>query len=120
MAQGQILVTNGDNYDDYVTLTDLNMAGSPVVLGWNRKRLNSTDRQMPATIEAWQRISDYEPGSPKVTEAPVSSSVATRNSRCGSWRKSSVRPPVVNNRVRKASSARWSNTPVGIARPSAA
>jgi len=39
MAQGQILVTNGDNYDDYVTLTDLNMAGSPVVLGWNRKRL---------------------------------------------------------------------------------
>jgi hypothetical protein len=51
MAQGQILVANSDNYDDYVTLTHLNMAGSPVVLGWNRKRLNSTDRQVPATVE---------------------------------------------------------------------
>ncbi len=51
MAQGQILVTNSDNFDDYVTLNDLNQAGSPVVSGWNRKRLNATDRQLPATVE---------------------------------------------------------------------
>jgi hypothetical protein len=51
MAQGQILVTNSDNYDDYVTLTDLNVAGNPVVPGWNRKRLNGPDRQVVATVE---------------------------------------------------------------------
>jgi hypothetical protein len=51
MPQGQILVTNSDNYDDYVTLNDLNAAGNPVVPGWNRKRLNGTDRQVPATVE---------------------------------------------------------------------
>jgi hypothetical protein len=46
MAQGQIFVTNSDNLDDY-----LNAAGSPVVSGWSRKRLNATDRQLPATVE---------------------------------------------------------------------
>ncbi|MGC2776462.1 MAG: hypothetical protein WA418_12615 [Bradyrhizobium sp.] len=51
MATGQIFVTNSDNYDDFVTLRDMNAAGSPVVGGWNRKRLNATDRQKPATVE---------------------------------------------------------------------
>jgi hypothetical protein len=51
MAQGQILVTNGDNSDDYVTVNDLNMAGGPVVVGWDKKRLNATDRDLPAAVE---------------------------------------------------------------------
>jgi hypothetical protein len=51
MAQGRIFVTNGDSYDDLVTLNDPNAAGTPVVPGWNRKRLNATDRQLPATVE---------------------------------------------------------------------
>lgn len=51
MAQGQIFVTNSDNADDYVTLNDLNAAGSPVVAGWDRRRLNANDRQVPATVE---------------------------------------------------------------------
>jgi len=51
MALGQILVTNSDSWDDYVTLTDLNAAGTPVVNGWNRKRVNGSDRQLPAAVE---------------------------------------------------------------------
>jgi hypothetical protein len=51
MALGQIFVTNNDNSDDFVTLNDLNTAGSPVVAGWNKKRLNGTDRQLPADVE---------------------------------------------------------------------
>jgi hypothetical protein len=51
MAQGQILVTAGDSSDDFVTINDLNLAGSPVVLGWNKKRVNATDRDLPATVE---------------------------------------------------------------------
>ena len=51
MAQGQILVTNSDNSDDYVTINDLNAAGGPVVAGWSKKRLNATDKDLPATVE---------------------------------------------------------------------
>ena len=51
MAQGQILVTNGDNSDNYVTINDLNLAGGPVIGGWDKKRLNATDRDVPANVE---------------------------------------------------------------------
>lgn len=51
MPQGEIFVTNSDNYDNYVTLNDLNAAGNPLVPGWNRKRLNATERQKPASVE---------------------------------------------------------------------
>jgi hypothetical protein len=51
MPKGQIFVTNSDNYDNYVTLNDLNEAGNPIVPGWSRKRLNATERQQPATVE---------------------------------------------------------------------
>jgi hypothetical protein len=51
MAQGQILVTNGDNSDDFVTLYDLNLAGTPKINGWDSKRVNATDQSLPAAVE---------------------------------------------------------------------
>ncbi len=65
---------------------------------------------MAMEIGTWSR-----PCAPKVTDAPVSRLVATRNSLRPSLRKSSVRPEAANRRRRKSPIDRLSKRPVGTA-----
>ena len=76
---------------------------------------NALDASMARDIGTW--LVSF---APNVTEASVSRFVATRKSFEWSARKSFVRPEAENNRARKVSTARLSNMPVGIARPSVA
>jgi hypothetical protein len=51
MPQGTITVRNSDGADDFVTLFDNNLAGGPIVAGWNKRRLNANDAGQPAQVE---------------------------------------------------------------------
>src|SRR5271165_3783726 len=53
MPQGTITVKNSDGADNFVTLFDNNLAGGPMIGGWNKHRLNATDpgQTGTATVE---------------------------------------------------------------------
>ncbi len=59
-----------------------------------------------------------QPGRPNGAVSPLSRSVATSTSLCGSWRKSLLRPGALNSRRTCSSSGAWLKMPVGRARPS--
>jgi hypothetical protein len=49
MPRISVNIKNGDNYDSFVTISDLNVAGHPKV--WTDKRLNGGDTE-PVDLEA--------------------------------------------------------------------